>query len=203
VTDLEDAALAEWSAATGRRLPLFLVGVSWGGKLAAALAAMHGGRYAGVALLCPGICAKRGVSAATKWRIGRALARGRGRQRFALPFDDPRLFTATPRWREFLERDPLTLREATAQLLGASRRMDLYLAEAAPWIAAPLWLALAEHDAIIDNAATQRYVARSGATDKTVRVYAGAQHTLEFEPEPEPIFAELTDWLLRHGGEKR
>jgi len=98
-----DHASASRSMAPGMgRLPVLLVGVSWGGKLAAAAAArMHGGRYAGVALLCPGICPQRDVALGTKLRIAAALAGGGGARRFAIPLDDPALFTATPRWLDF------------------------------------------------------------------------------------------------------
>jgi len=185
VTDLEERALTDLWPQAGR-LPLFLLAVSWGGKLAAALAAMHVGRYAGLALLCPGICPQRDVSRSAKFRIASCLARGRAMQKFPIPLDDPRLFTATPRWLDFLAHDPLALHEATARFLFESRQLDAYVAEAAEWIRAPAYLALADHDRIIDNAATQRYFARLGSTDKTSRIYPGAHHTLEFEPDPAP-----------------
>ena len=176
-------------------LPLMLVAVSWGGKLAAALAAMHGGRYAGLALLCPGICPQRDVSLGTKLRIAAALATGRRTERFAIPLDDPQLFTTTPRWLEFLARDPLALHEATAQFLFESRRLEATVAAMAPWIRVPTWLALAGRDRIIDNGRTLAWLCRLGSSERTVKLYEAAHHTLEFEPESEPIFADLAAWL--------
>ena len=191
---VESRALAE-AAEAAVRLPLMLVGVSWGGKLAAALAAMHGGRYAALALLCPGICPQRDVSLGTKLRIAAALAGKRGRQRFPIPLDDPGLFTATPRWLEFLARDRLTLHEATARFLFESRRLDATVAAMAPWIRVPTWLALAGRDRIIDNDRTLAWLCRLGASERTARLYPTAHHTLEFEPQCEAIFDDLATWL--------
>jgi len=203
VTDLETWALADCRAAAGRRLPLGLLAVSWGGKLAASLAAMHHGRYAAVALLCPGICPQRDVPGHVKMKIVLALVRKRPEQRFEIPLADPHLFTATPRWLEFLEADPLALRDATARFLSESRRLDSFVAWAAPWIHAPVYLALAGRDAIIDNARTRAYFARIASRDKHLKVYEQAHHTLEFEPDPTPVFKDLAAWLVERLGRER
>ena len=76
-----------------------------------------------------------------------------------------------------------------------SRRLGAYVAGAAEWINVPLYLALAGEDAIIDNAATQQFAARVGAQDKTVKIYDGMHHTLEFEPEAADVFGDLAAWL--------
>jgi len=196
VTDLENLALAEWADAEGAP-PLLLLAVSWGGKLAAALAAMHDGRYSGLAMLCPGICPKRGVSPATKLAIAVALARKNEFQKFAIPLADPNLFTATPWWLEFLEHDKLRLREATARFLFESRRLDEFLAEAHRWINVPVLLALAENDRVIDNFATRQYLMKMASRDRAVLYYEKAHHTLEFEHDPSPVFEDLADWLLK------
>jgi alpha-beta hydrolase superfamily lysophospholipase len=193
VLRVEDRALAD----AGRQVPVLLVGVSWGGKLAAMIAAMHSGRYAGLALLCPGICPQRDVTARTKARIARALATGNDFQRFEIPLSDPALFTATPRWLEFLASDPLALREATARFLFESRRLDQCLAAAAGWITQPLLLALASCDRIIDNGQTRQFAGRTGSRRMTVIEYPGAHHTLEFEPDPQPVWSDLAAWLLK------
>ena len=196
VTDLENLALAEWADAEGTPR-LMLLAVSWGGKLAAALAAMHDGRYSGLAMLCPGICPKRGLSLATKLSIAVALARKNEFQKFAIPLADPNLFTATPRWLEFLQGDELSLREATARFLFESRRLDEFLAEAHRWVNVPVLLALAGRDRVIDNFATGQYLMKMASHDRTVLYYEKAHHTLEFEPDPSPVFEDLADWLLK------
>ena len=184
-------------------MPLLLLGVSWGGKLAAAAARMHGGRYAGLALLCPGICPQRDVAPMTKLKIATALATGGGARRFPIPLDDPALFTSTPRWLDFLARDELSLRQATARFLAQSHRLDTFMATTPEWLHVPTYLALAGRDRIIDNEATRRWFDRVAAPERTLRLYPKAHHTLEFEPEPQPIFDDLAAWLLARCGRTR
>jgi len=191
VVAVEDRALVE---APGRA-PLALVGVSWGGKLAAALAAMHGGRYAALALLCPGICPRRDVACSTKWRIAMALARataGRGsRFRWAIRTCSPRRRAGWTIWPATSCRYARPRR----RFLFQSRRLDQAVAAMTPWIHVPTYLALAGHDRIIDNARSEAWFARLGTQDRTIKRYETAHHTLEFEPEPQPIFADLATWL--------
>jgi alpha-beta hydrolase superfamily lysophospholipase len=196
---VEELAQADWLPTAGR-LPLLLVGISWGGKLAAAAARMHSARYAALALLCPGLCPQRHVSSATKFRIAAALAGGNGARMFPIPLDDPALFTSTPRWLDFLARDDLSLHEATARFLAQSRRLDTFMATTPEWLHLPTYLALAGRDRIIDNEATRRWFDRVAAQDRILKLYPEAYHTLEFEPEPQPIFDDLAAWLLARCG---
>jgi acylglycerol lipase len=108
------------------------------------------------------------------------------------------LFTAVPRWQQFVRDDPLALRQATARLLVESVRLDGYLAFVPKYVRVPVLLLLAEHDRIIDNAATRRYVARFAAPDTQVIEYPGAHHTLEFEPDTDRHLDDLLPWLERH-----
>jgi alpha-beta hydrolase superfamily lysophospholipase len=199
---VEERALADWFPTAGR-LPLLLVGISWGGKLATAAARMHAGRYAALALLCPGICPQLDVPFATKFRIAAALAGGGGSRPFPIPLDDPSLFTSTPRWLDFLARDQLSLHEATARFLAQSRRLDSLLATTPEWLHLPTYLALAGRDRIIDNESSRRWFDRVASPERTLKVYPEAQHTLEFEPEPQPIFDDLAAWLLARCGRKQ
>jgi alpha-beta hydrolase superfamily lysophospholipase len=50
----------------------------------------------------------------------------------------------------------------------------------------------------MDNSRTRRFVTRFASPDKTVIEYAGAHHTLEFEPDPELFIKDLRRWLERH-----
>jgi acylglycerol lipase len=208
VIRLQDVAEAEWNEpppvprdiATPtwyRRPPVILMGVSWGGKLATALAAMHGGRYAGLTLLCPGIKPQRDVSLNTKLSIAKAVFGKNERQLFDIPLNDPALFTATPQWLDYLRQDPLILRQATARFLFESRRLDGYLEGAGQYVAEPVLLMLAGHDRIIDNRATMAYAASLGRKELTVRLWGEAHHTLEFEPRPAGIFRDLGEWCAK------
>lgn len=176
------------------RLPVFLAGISWGGKLAVALERRHPGLADGLILLCPGIYAR---VRPTLWqRISILFTRlFRPRKQYPIPLNDPELFTATPRWQQFLRDDPLRLHQATARLLIESVRLDGYLRFSAKYVHVPVLLMLASEDRIIRNDWTRDYVNKFATPDKEVIEYPGAHHTLEFEPEPERWLGDLRAWL--------
>ena len=177
-------------------VPAFLVGISWGAKLAVALQRRHPGLVDGLALLCPGFFPRvrppLGQRLAILW--GRLVS---PRKLFPIPLNHPDLFTATPRWQQFIRDDPLSLRQATARLLLESVRLDGYLRLVPRYVREPVLLLLAEKDRIIHNAPTRRYVARFASQDRKVIQYAGAHHTLEFEPDPDLFLGDLKCWLGR------
>jgi alpha-beta hydrolase superfamily lysophospholipase len=178
-------------------LRVFLVAISWGGKLAVALQRRHPGRIDGLALLCPGFCPIVGPT--LRERIAILWARLMAPRRFfPVPLNDPYLFTASPPWQQFIRDDPLAVRQATARFFVESVRLDGYLRFVPKHVRVPVLLLLAEQDRIIDNARTRRFVERFAAADKRIVEYPGAHHTLEFEPEPQPFLADLSSWLETH-----
>jgi alpha-beta hydrolase superfamily lysophospholipase len=176
-------------------VPLFLIGISWGGKLAVALERRHPGLVNGLALLCPGFFPK--VRPSVSQRLSIALARLYSPCKlFPIPLNDPELFTANPRGQKFIQEDELGLRQATARLLVESVRLDAYVRLSE--VNFPVLMLLAEQDRIIDNARTRRFVEKFATPDKTIIEYPGAYHTLEFEPDPTVFLADLRSWLLKH-----
>lgn len=184
------------------RRPLALIGVSWGGKLATALAKEHPQLIDALGLLCPGLFARIDLPWYQKVRI--ALARVYYRYRhFPIPLRDPELFTATPRWLEYLRTDPLSLHRATAAMLVASARLDFFVRDAADKITMPVLLMQAGQDRIIENGKTKAFFEQFASTNKRLCAYPDAHHTLEFEPDPEPFINDLIVWLnetLRRDG---
>lgn len=181
----------------GGMLPRYLIGISWGGKLAVALQKRHPGLVSGLALLCPGFCPIVKPPLLTRLAIAatRLVAPAR---KFEVPLNDPQLFTANPRWLDFLRNDPLALHRASARLLIESVRLDFYGKWAASRVTVPILVLLAGRDRIIDNVRTRRFVARFRGP-VTIREYPDAHHTLEFEPNPEIFLADLASWLKAHG----
>jgi alpha-beta hydrolase superfamily lysophospholipase len=174
--------------------PVYLVGISWGGKLAAALPRRHPALADGLVLIAPGLCPRVRPGPYQRLRIlaSRFIA---PRRLFPIPLNDPELFTANAARQHFIRDDRLALREATARLLFESARMDIYLRFAARHVTAPVLVLLAGHDRIIDNAATRRYVERFHSPYRTVIEYPAAHHTLEFEPGGPPFLTDLLAWL--------
>jgi alpha-beta hydrolase superfamily lysophospholipase len=177
--------------------PPFLMAISWGGKLAAALEHSRPGTTAGLVLVAPGFCSR--IRPPLRERLAIGLSRVVWpRRRFRVPLDDPALFTATPGWQEFIRTDPLALRKATARLLVESVRLDLLMKRAHAGVRVPVLLLLAGRDRIIDNAATKAYVQLFPTDDCRVIEYPEAHHTLEFEPDPVPYFRDVERWLELH-----
>jgi alpha-beta hydrolase superfamily lysophospholipase len=175
--------------------PIVLCGISWGGKLAVAVARREPGLMHGLALICPGLFSpfepglvkRLALRVPTPDRIERRPVR--------IPLRRPELFTDTPSWREFVARDPLTLREITWRFAREDRRLTRYARPAAPLLHMPLLLMLAGRDRIVNNRRTIDFFRRAAARKRTLIEYPSARHTLEFEPDPLPYFEDLRAWI--------
>lgn len=174
--------------------PRVLAGISWGGKLAAALEHRVPGLIDGLILIAPGFAERVGYTLSQ--RLGILATRlVRPTRRMALPLDDPALFTGNPVRQQFIREDALALREATARLLVESRRLDIHLRRAMRPVRMPVLLLLAEHDRIIDNERTRALMQRMANAEVEIREYPGAHHTLEFEPGGPPFIDDVAAWI--------
>jgi alpha-beta hydrolase superfamily lysophospholipase len=174
-------------------LPIFLCGISWGGKLAVGLPYRKPGLVDGLVLLCPGLAPKVSPPFLRRMRIALA-SRLRPDNRFPIPLNEPELFPASAEWQKFIDADPYGLRLATARFLFNSFALDIYLKRAAKHVTIPTLLALAEHDRIIDNARTRAFCQRFHGP-VTIQEYPGAHHTLEFEAPNHPWLADVVSWV--------
>lgn len=176
-------------------LPRMLMGISWGGKLAAAIARHRPDLIDGLGLLCPGIFARRGATPLQRAAI-RLLSGSRLRsRRVSIPLQDPALFAASPDWQNFVATDPLTLREITIRFALADLQLTRWAIESPQDIRAPTLLMLAGQDRIIDNQRVRAFVEQFGCPAKRMIEYPEAGHTLEFEPDLTALLGDLRDWL--------
>jgi alpha-beta hydrolase superfamily lysophospholipase len=174
-------------------LPVFVCGISWGGKLAVGLPYRKPGLVDGLVLLCPGLVPKVAPPLPQRARI--AVARVfRPWKFFPIPLNEPELFTGSDEWRVYIDTEPHGLRLATARFLFSSFSLDIYLRRAAPRVTVPTFLALAERDRIIDNARTAAFAGRFPGPTETV-TYPGAHHTLEFERDDHPWLGDVVRWV--------
>jgi alpha-beta hydrolase superfamily lysophospholipase len=171
-----------------------LGGISWGGKLAVLAAAEAPNDVGGLALICPGLHPRVGVSMSERVRIAWAFLTNR-RKTFPIPLSDPALFTAYPEGQAFIGADPLGLRYATAGLLAASVIIDRHVARAPRCIQQPTLLMLAGQDRIVDNARTLNYISRLATKEFNLIQYPEGHHTLEFEPNPGRYARDFIGWL--------
>ena len=193
------ASLAESEQPTstdaGSPLPLIIMGISWGGKIAAATAAIFPGEFDGLALLYPGLQPRIRPNAWQRFRLNLARRFEITKTDIPIPLRAPELFTDTVEWQQFIANDPLALHTVTSSLLNAGRDLDEVIATRAADIRCPVLLMLAGRDRIIDNSQTRLLVSQFGTTHLTSVCYPDACHTLEFEPNRAAIFSDLTEWL--------
>lgn len=180
-----------------RGKPVALAGISWGGKLVVIAAARHPELVDAIALICPGLQPRVGVSLGEKLRIAWAFLTN-PRRTFPIPLSDPALFTDNPEGQAFIAGDSLGLREGTAGLMGTSFVIDRLVGRAAARIRQPALLMLAGEDRIVDNARTLAYFERLASSDRRVIEYPEGHHTLEFEPDPSRYALDLAAWLDEH-----
>lgn len=195
IRSLTQLAVAENSDARHKKPPITLLGVSWGGKIVAATAALFPEESDRLALLYPGLEPKLRPTFWQRWQLNFARDFEIVKRHIPIPLEDPALFTRTPQWQEFITQDPMALHTVTSSFLNAGRQLDDILAINARRIQQPTLLMLAGKDAIIDNELVQKRVDTFGSQNITTFVYPDACHTLEFEPDRESIFSDLIRWL--------
>ncbi len=162
----------------GGRAP-HLLGVSWGGKWALALAGQFPGRVASLTLSTPGCFARRSLG--PLGRLAVAVCAGLWpRKTFAIPLNEPHLFTDVEHWLRFIDADPLRLRRATARFLAVSHLMERRQADWAGRIRCPVLLLLAEGDPIIDNERTLALLTQAFKQLRTRHPVGGKGGAIEF-----------------------
>lgn len=172
-----------------------LVGVSWGGKLCVAAHVVEPKGVKSMTLVTPGLFPVVGVSKTEMTKIGFAMLYEREKL-FDIPLNDPELFTSVPRWQQFFRTDELTLRQCSASFYLASRRMDRTIAKlpAAPPV--PIHLLVAGDERIVDNDKTVAFIDGLRWPRTRITTYPTARHSLEFEPDPEAYFRDLTSFIV-------
>jgi len=181
--------------------PVFLAASSWAAKLAVVYVARRPASLSGLLLLGPGLTAEVKLSPARQVQVvvGHLVA-----PMAYLPIPlTPELYTANPPYLDFIRADPLRRLEATTQFFWETARLDRQRRRAAAGLALPLLLLQGEADQMIDVPATRRWFAGLGVEDKTYRAYAGAGHTLDFEPDRAQYLADLLGWLSARAGSPR
>jgi acylglycerol lipase len=180
-----------------RHLTPILCGISWGGKLAAAVARRHPGLLSGLGLICPGLYSPHEPGVLKRLALAGPMPARLAKRRVRIPLADPALFTDSPRGREFIGGDPLSLRTITWRFAREDRKLTRYARQAASFLHMPALLMLAGQDRIVANQSSRAYFSRVAGQHKTLFEYPNAAHTLEFESEPSRYFADLAEWIER------
>lgn len=172
-----------------------LCGISWGGKLAVAVARRRPDLMQGLALVCPGLYSYQQPGLLNRLLLSLPMPTRMQRRRVPIPLADPRLFTDTPPWVSYVAEDPLSLRQVTVRFAREDLKLTRYAREAKSFATLDVLTVLSGRDRIVDNARTRAYFDGVVAGSKRLIEYAGAAHTLEFEPDPQPYLDDLTGWI--------
>ncbi|MEX0726952.1 MAG: alpha/beta fold hydrolase [Planctomycetaceae bacterium] len=179
------------------RLPGFLLGLSWGAKLAVAHAVARPFDWRGMILLYPGIQTRVRVKGWQHRAIALLYRLGLKRLKISIPLSDPALFTRRPEARQMIEQDRWALHQVTISFLYAALQLDRLALGGPQHLDLPVICQLAGDDEIVDQAKTKTYLRQFAEDRLTVLEYPGARHTLEFEPNREQITGDLIQWLER------
>ncbi|MCD8352013.1 MAG: alpha/beta hydrolase, partial [Planctomycetaceae bacterium] len=164
-----------------------LAGMSWGGMASLYLGLRRGWLFDSLTLLSPGLAARRDLSFRDKCRLGLDFLKGRA-DSLVEPLFSPEHFTHDTHWQQFIDEDPLRVRQVTSSFCFETLKMRRFIAgNAGRRLLPPSLCLLAGDDAIIDNEATAAICRRAGAVVETI---PAAAHSLIFE-RPEQIAATM------------
>jgi alpha-beta hydrolase superfamily lysophospholipase len=176
-----------------RETPVFLAASSWAAKLAVVYAARRPAPLSGLLLLGPGLLPRVNLSPGRRLRVivGHLVM---PTARLPIPLT-PELYTANPPYVDFIRADPLRLLEATTRFFWETARLDRRRRRASARLSLPLLVLQGQDDKMMNVPSTRRWFARLDVEDKTYRAYAGAGHTLDFEPDRTPYLNDMLTWL--------
>ncbi len=173
-----------------------LVSVSWGGKIAMALAKVAAQKINSITLIAPGVFPVVDVPFGQKLQIAADLI-AHTKRKFPIPLNEPELFTGNPCQQDFIRNDNLKLTSVTGRFMYQSRRLDRFIRHLPNRRTVPMKLFLAGNDKIIDNKKTLNYFrAIRSSKRKLLACFPQACHTLEFEADNRNFLDELKDWMI-------
>jgi alpha-beta hydrolase superfamily lysophospholipase len=187
---IEDASqIVEMAKTQNQRLPLFMLGHSMGGFIAAAYDIRHPHRLTGQILsgaataVSPLLSGLEGVdfSANARDPIPNALSAQISR--------DPNIVDA-------YVRDPLNLKEFTTWLMSEVLiRGARWLMDQTPSYTSPCLILHGGGDQIVPPEQSKQFFERIGSRDKTLKIYDGLYHEILNEPEKETVIEDISAWM--------
>lgn len=178
-----------------RYAQVYLVGLSWGGKLALSYGLAYPADIDGLVLITPGLRAETDVSLLNKLKIT-LLSPLNPTARVSTPIE-PGMFTTTPVYLDYIRQDPLRLNSATVRFFWQTHRLDRYIDRNIADNRHPVQLFLADGDRIIDNDGVLKVLERGQAPGLNVLMYEDQTHSIQLDA-PQRLVEDMTDWLTRH-----
>ena len=171
---------------------IFLVGLSWGGKLALAYGLSRPQAVDGLVLITPGLRAEVDVSMLEKMKIA-LLSPWNPTARVLTPIQ-PEMFTTTPPYLEYIRDDPLRLTSATVRFFWQSHRLDKYVDKNIAGNQLPVQLFLAGGDTIIDNDGVLNVLEQGREAGLDVLLYDDQTHSIQLDAASR-LVDDMADWI--------
>ncbi|PWT96789.1 MAG: hypothetical protein C5B53_08935 [Candidatus Melainabacteria bacterium] len=153
---------------------------------------------AGLVLICPALYTKVDISLLTKLRIAWQLLQASDRLLTYWPLPlSPAMYTNEPDYLQFLEKDPLRLKEVTASFLIATLFLSLRAKRAGKFISLPVLIVQSGADQIVDIERVGEWYAGMASENKTMRIFPDAFHSIDFDRTWFKEYTHLlSEWLL-------
>lgn len=178
-------------------VPIFLMANCWGAKLAALVCrkASPVARYlSGVVLSSPAVSVKVDMPIAKKVEIAIRKIFG-DLTPVNLPLV-PENFTDNQTYLNMIRQDELRLTQATSRFLVEGFILTVLSGKASPDIEMPLLVVQSGIDDIVNIDGVQKWFSVCASPDKTMRIFQGVFHSLDFHSEPSEYRSVLSQWLL-------
>ena len=176
--------------------PIFLVGHSMGGLIAAAYLLDHQEAFAGAVLSGPSVKPPDNISPVTLF-LGKTLSNIAPKMGLlALDADG---VSSDPAVVQSYVNDPLVYTGKTTARLAAELLKEMQrLTANAGNITLPILIVQGGDDKLVDPSGAQMLYASVSSPDKTLHVYDGFYHEVFNEPEHERVLGDVETWLEAH-----
>lgn len=189
-------------------LPLFLMANCWGAKLAAIICAKQASASGtklvdGLILSSPAIQVKVDLTFPQKLVVALRFLTGN-----LSPLDiplTPEDFTDNPYYLDFIQNDKMRLLEASPRFYVGNQILGFLAKNAASKIELPTLILQAGTDTIVHHEGVRNWYQRLASKEKSLKIFEGIYHSLDFHSEPTEYRAILLDWIekqiLKRGSE--
>lgn len=175
-----------------RHESVFVIGLSWGGKLAVAHAVSRLNAPDALILITPGIVAQVSLPLSMRLNI-LASAFARPTTKFPIPIT-PEMFTHDQFFQNRIKLDPLRLKSVSARFYLESLRLDRQLRRKIGILKTPLMSVFAQQDIIIDNGKSCQLLNQAKGADRHIISYENQVHSIQFDA-PVRLVDDIIKWL--------
>lgn len=190
-------AMVETARESSPGLPIFLLGNSMGGLIAADYALHHAGQLAGLVLLAPAV-GKIGVHPFLLF-LSRAFSRIWPTFTLDSGIERSRM-TRDPAAIARLDADPLVHNLGSARMGAELQKAVARVRRDAARLTLPVLIQHGEADQITSPDSSREFFESIGASEKTLKIYPGAYHNLVIDLVKEDVMRDVDHWITRQLG---